>query len=119
MVGYLLRIDYEHISKQIDERLYFEITSACNLSCIHCSSLPINEGSILTSNEITQIVKDMVKLGIKNVVITGGEPFLRGDCIDILYNISKICTTLITTNGLNLPFLWRVHGAVPGWRPYT
>ena len=64
-----------------------EVTKGCNLTCQHCSvaagSPRENELSV---SEINTLLREVIYLmkGRKEVVITGGEPFLRSDIFDIL-----------------------------------
>lgn len=63
---------------------------------------------LLTSNEIQQISSFFVKkCGIKKIRLTGGEPLVRKDVIDIVQNLSDLRnygleTIAMTTNGLTL-----------------
>lgn len=81
-----------------------EITRACNLSCKHCSvTAGTPRKNELTFQELHTFLTDAVQLmkGRKEVVITGGEPFLRPDIFEILeicYNL-KFKRILILTNG--------------------
>ena len=81
-----------------------EVTKACNLTCQHCSvaagSPRENE---LFIDEINVLLREVIHLmkGRKEVVITGGEPFLRSDIFDILelghsFGFKRI---LLLTNG--------------------
>ena len=86
-----------------DKRLLWEITTACNLSCGFChrTSEIILGPSISQINEVVPLLK---RIGIKEIIISGGEPFLRTDIFDILSLLKKegfsvdLCTngTLIT-----------------------
>lgn len=66
--------------------LYFEITHACNQSCVHCYL----DGGIhqkieeLTTQEIKDIIKSFKDQGGEYAIITGGEPTVRKDCFEIL-----------------------------------
>jgi len=60
---------------------------------------------ILTFEEIEEIVYTASELGIKKIRITGGEPLIRHDIVDICRRISSIPginETCITTNGTML-----------------
>jgi GTP 3',8-cyclase len=90
------------------EYLRISITQNCNLKCLYCSP---GESSMqkctitLTPEELEKIVRSMVKVGIRNVRITGGEPLTRGDVCEIIERISKIKgieDISMTTNGINL-----------------
>ena len=55
-----------------------EVTRRCNANCIHCIiSAGCEKQNELSNNEIIKLLEDVADLGCRNVVITGGEPFLR------------------------------------------
>jgi len=61
---------------------------------------------MLSLEEIVEIVKAGVKLGIDKVRITGGEPLVRNgivEFIELISNIDGIKDIAITTNGILLP----------------
>lgn len=61
--------------------------------------------NILTFEEIWEIVKTGVSLGITHIRITGGEPLVRKGCVDLIHGIRKIPgveTITMTTNGVLL-----------------
>lgn len=82
------------------------ITQRCNLDCIYCHKEGIFEDSReeMTPDEISRIVGICAKHGIKKVKITGGEPLLRSDVVDIVGGISRlgIKDISMTTNGTYL-----------------
>lgn len=94
--------DYINYSKNpIVEIINLGITEACNLRCKHCylgaGSAKENE---LTTEEITLLIDDAKKLGLKRLNITGGEPFLRNDLFEIVkYAIKSKISVCILTNG--------------------
>ena len=81
-----------------------DLTYRCNNNCRHCW-LRIPAGSPekekeLTFDEIREIVKDARKMGCREWIISGGEPMLRPDFIDIFDHItSKAASYTINTNG--------------------
>lgn len=91
-------IDYMRIS----------ITDRCNLRCTYCmpNGIEMQEHeSILTFEEMTRICRLASELGIRTIKITGGEPFVRKDAIDLIRQIKelpKIEHVTITTNGVLL-----------------
>lgn len=90
------------------EYLRISITQNCNLKCLYCS--PDGSGAQkcidkLSPDDFETIVRSMVKAGIRNVRITGGEPLTRSDVCEIIERISKIKgieDISMTTNGINL-----------------
>jgi Fe-coproporphyrin III synthase len=82
--------------------VFLSITSKCNSRCVSCSIWkdPIDE---LTPSVIEESVAYLKRLGLKNVVITGGEPLLRADLFEILASLSGQGLRLILcTNGMLL-----------------
>jgi len=81
----------------------WEITRKCNLNCMHCfnDSSSFNEYGLSTKN----CYKIIDKLdGIKDLVITGGEPLLRKDLSLISrYARSKFDKLILQTNGELIP----------------
>ncbi|WP_294965580.1 GTP 3',8-cyclase MoaA [uncultured Gilliamella sp.] len=88
--------------------LRLSITEQCNFQCQYC--LPQGYQSnkdhkFLSLSEINNIVATFTELGVHKIRLTGGEPTLRRDFIDILSMISSypsINELAITTNGSRL-----------------
>ena len=76
----------------------YEVTHKCPCDCIHCYLLkkPENE---LTIDEIENLFKQLHKEGVIELVLTGGEPFIRKDFSKILKAASEhsFFTTILTT----------------------
>ncbi len=83
------------------------ITRRCNLFCEYCHMEGEDKSSRaslkeMAVDEIVRIVKIAVALGISKVKLTGGEPLMRQDILEIIKGISAISglTDLsMTTNG--------------------
>lgn len=87
--------------------LRISITQRCNLNCFYCHREgEDNETSTeMTPDEIEKITKIAASFGIKKVKLTGGEPLLREDVLEIVHRISSIPTikeVAMTTNGIYL-----------------
>ena len=88
--------------------LRISITDRCNLRCRYCMPDGVTDvgmKNILTFEEIWEIVKAGVSLGITHIRITGGEPLVRKGCVDLIRGIRAICgveTITMTTNGVLL-----------------
>lgn len=75
----------------------WQITSKCNRKCQYCYG-PQKEYEISTK-EAFKIVDILEKIGVKVVGITGGEPLLRADIVDIFkYIKSKNMAVCLSTN---------------------
>jgi radical SAM protein with 4Fe4S-binding SPASM domain len=77
-----------------------DITSHCNLRCVHCYIPRPQQGQELNYHEICGIIDQIVDEGCLWFLITGGEPLVRPDFLDI-YAYAKNKGLLITlfTNG--------------------
>ncbi|CEG12739.1 putative cyclic pyranopterin monophosphate synthase [groundwater metagenome] len=82
------------------------VTQKCNLNCPYCHKEgedDKNKGDKeISVSEIKGIMRAASELGIKKVKITGGEPLLRNDIVEIVKEISKIESIKdisMTTNG--------------------
>jgi cyclic pyranopterin phosphate synthase len=83
------------------------LTQRCNLNCIYCHK----EGHVGASdresspNEVERLMRVATSLGITRVKLTGGEPTLRGDLVEIVRRIASIAgidEISMTTNGVLL-----------------
>ncbi len=80
----------DNFSRIID-RLRIVITSRCNYQCFFCHNEGIRENvnDMLNTDDISLIVKVCKRLGINRFKITGGEPLIRSDIINIIKTINS------------------------------
>jgi len=85
------------------------LTDRCNLRCTYCMPhdfaawLPSKD--LLNTDELIEIIEVAVSQGIDEIRLTGGEPMLRPDIVEIVSRISSIKNApklSMTTNGLVL-----------------
>ena len=84
--------------------LRISLTQRCNFDCFFChqegESGPNGE---TTPDEIEEVVSVAAELGIKKIKLTGGEPLLRDDVVEIVRRISPYVDEVsMTTNGYML-----------------
>ncbi|XP_060045731.1 molybdenum cofactor biosynthesis protein 1 isoform X3 [Erinaceus europaeus] len=63
------------------------------------------KGDLLTTEEILTLARLFVKEGVDKIRLTGGEPLIRPDVVDIvaqLHQLEGLQTIGVTTNGINL-----------------
>lgn len=101
----------DRFHREIDY-LRISLTDHCNLRCVYCMPLhgaayaPL-EG-LLTAGEIERVVRAAAGVGFRKIRLTGGEPTLRPDLVDIVRRIASvpgIRDVALTTNGILLPKL--------------
>lgn len=95
----------DHFGREITY-LRISITDRCNLRCVYC--MP-EEGivkqphcDILSLEEIVEIAREAVGLGIRKIRITGGEPLVRQGVVYLcreLANLPGLEELALTTNG--------------------
>jgi len=93
--------------------LRIAITKRCNLHCEYChmeGEEKLNETTTkeMTVDEIVRIVRVAVNLGISKVKLTGGEPLIREDILEIIKGIASVHglnDLSMTTNGTLLSSL--------------
>ncbi len=90
--------------------LRLAVTDACDLRCQYCmpaAGLP-PRAALLTADELVAIAAAAARSGINKVRLTGGEPLLRPDIVEICRRIAAIegiRTLAMTTNGTRLAAL--------------
>ncbi|MEO9485742.1 MAG: GTP 3',8-cyclase MoaA [Ekhidna sp.] len=87
--------------------LRISLTDRCNLRCFYCMPEEgielMEKPSIMTLEEIIEISKTYVNLGVDTIRLTGGEPLVRKNFEYLVRELSKLSITLkLTTNGILL-----------------
>jgi SynChlorMet cassette radical SAM/SPASM protein ScmE len=83
------------------ERVTLNITNRCNLACRYCAvSSTKNAPGDLTLAEWMRVIGELARIKVFQVLISGGEPFLRDDFLDILHCIARHPIRIaVNTNG--------------------
>lgn len=99
--------------------LHIELTHRCNSRCVMCDLWPQglkSKDKELSLGEIEKLVRGSSYLrDIKTVILSGGEPFLREDFVDICGLFTKYlpdASLNILTNGLDTDFILDKIGGV-------
>ena len=99
---------YDKYNRKINY-LRISVTDRCNLRCTYCMPETgielLDHKDILSFEEIKQIIKTAVKLGIDKIRLTGGEPLIRKDIVrlvSMIANIKGIKDLAMSTNGILL-----------------
>lgn len=89
--------------------LRISVTDRCNLRCVYCMPAEGMEFDPpehhLSNIEIIEVVSVLAELGVRKIRITGGEPLIRRDIVDLISGISEISQIediALTTNGIFL-----------------
>ena len=82
--------------------LRISVTEECNLNCFYCHQEGCSAGSRqMSAGEIGKIVQLAKEFGVRKVKLTGGEPLLRKDIIEIVTAVTAagMDEVSMTTNG--------------------
>lgn len=92
--------------------LRISLTDRCNLRCVYC--MPLSKADVpespetLTAAEIEDVVRAAVDAGFRKFRLTGGEPTLRRDVVDIVRRVASVpgvADVAMTTNAVRMPEL--------------
>ncbi|MFT4229726.1 MAG: GTP 3',8-cyclase MoaA [Microbacterium sp.] len=97
---------------RVHRDLRISLTDRCSLRCTYCMPEQGNEWlartSILTLDEIERVARVAAAAGITTFRLTGGEPLLRPDIVDVVRRLAAIegpdgpVQLAMTTNGIRL-----------------
>ena len=97
---------------RVHRDLRVSLTDRCNLRCTYCMPADgldwMPSADLLTAAEIQRVVRIGTELGITEVRLTGGEPLIRPDVVDIVARLAALPRTphlSVTTNALRLSAL--------------
>src|SRR5512138_1214291 len=94
---------------RVIDDLRISLTDRCNFRCIYCmpaEGLPwLPKREVLTYEEIVRVARIFIRLGVRTIRLTGGEPLMRQDVHVLLAGLAALHPDLdlsITTNGFFL-----------------
>ena len=101
----------DRFGREIDY-LRISVIDHCNLRCVYCMPLRglsfVPSPELLTAAEIETVARAAAALGFRKLRLTGGEPTLRPDIVEIVGRISAVpgvAEVAMTTNAILLPRL--------------
>jgi cyclic pyranopterin phosphate synthase len=99
------RVDYVRLS----------VTDRCDFRCVYCMAEDMTfvpKQHILSLEEIHEIARAFVELGVEKVRLTGGEPLIRTNILSLVKSLGQLAgldQLVLTTNGSQLQ---RLSGAL-------
>lgn len=91
------------IKKKSLQEFWLHVTNRCNIECTHCLfSSSIYEKDLLSLETMQEHIKEAYSLGCRLFILSGGEPLVRKDIIELLEYILELEDTkaVILTNGM-------------------
>ena len=88
--------------RPIGSRLWLYTNFDCNLSCDYCCvrSSPKAPRRALGLERVRRIAREVAELGVSEIFVTGGEPFMLADIGEILAVCAAAAPTTVLTNGM-------------------
>src|SRR5260370_3205171 len=88
--------------RRVGSRLWLYTNFDCNLRCDYCCvrSSPTAPRRELGLARVQRIAHEAADLGVKEIFVTGGEPFLLEDIGEILVACAAAAPTTVLTNGM-------------------
>ncbi len=88
--------------------LRLSVTDRCNLRCTYCMAedmVFLPKSRVLSLEEMAQVGRTFVELGVEKIRLTGGEPLVRNGVIELAKTLSELeglRELVMTTNGVLL-----------------
>ena len=89
-------------NRPVGSRLWLYTNFDCNLRCDYCCvrSSPSAPRRELGLERLQRISREAAELGVNEIFVTGGEPFLLNDISEILLSCAATAPTTVLTNGM-------------------
>lgn len=94
---------------RVHRDLRVSLTDRCSLRCTYCMPADFNKwlptDDLLTASELLKVIEIAVSQGVTEIRLTGGEPLLRPDIVEIVSRINALENApelSMTTNGVAL-----------------
>ncbi|MBL7069707.1 MAG: radical SAM protein [Candidatus Omnitrophica bacterium] len=116
--NYIERLEKKIFSQGRPVSGQIDVTYQCNLKCQHCFIKQEEYKKELEFDEITRIINDIKKAGCLWLCLSGGEPFLRKDFLDIYTYARKrgFLISIFTNGTLITP---RIADCLAEFPPYS
>ncbi len=90
---------------RVHNYLRISLTERCNLRCFYCmpeEGVPLRDkANFMTSEEVIDIAKVFVEMGVKKIRLTGGEPLIKKDIAHLMLELGQLPVELtLTTNAV-------------------
>jgi len=81
-------------------RLWFYSNYHCNLACVYCltESSPAARRRLFDRGSMLRLAEQALAKGFTSFGVTGGEPFLRPDIVDVLLDLAALRPVLVLSN---------------------
>jgi radical SAM protein with 4Fe4S-binding SPASM domain len=83
------------------QTIFWEITAACNLRCLHCVvDAGVKVKDELSTEHCLKLTEELAAFGVENIAFSGGEPLLHPDFFTLAEKVRDLGMTIqLATNG--------------------
>lgn len=74
---------------RIPVKAQFEITEKCNFNCYYCYAKNLRKEDNLITEQVKKVIDKLYEMGVVIIELTGGEPLVREDFIEIIRYINE------------------------------
>ena len=98
--------------------LRVSVTDRCDFRCVYCMAEDMTflpKAELLSFEELDRLISAFVRLGVRKLRLTGGEPLVRRGIMQLFRSLSRHLKTgdlqelTLTTNGSQLAKIGRAH----------
>ena len=89
-------------NEKTDNGIWIKVTNRCNLRCKYCyadASIDCDSSFELSVKQIKDMLEELKGKNFNKIVITGGEPLMRNDIVEILETCAQYGKVQLLTNG--------------------
>jgi uncharacterized Fe-S cluster-containing radical SAM superfamily protein len=96
------KVEADEVPRKIGSRLWLYTNFDCNLACAYCCvrSSPRTPRRALGLVTIARLATEAEDIGVEEILLTGGEPFLLPDIAEIIKACAVAAPTTVLTNGM-------------------
>jgi cyclic pyranopterin phosphate synthase len=81
--------------------LRVSVTDRCDFRCVYCMAEDMTflpRSDVLTLEELDRVASAFVERGVRKLRLTGGEPLVRRDIMQLVQSLSRHCVQVCSTN---------------------
>ncbi|NQX88589.1 MAG: GTP 3',8-cyclase MoaA [Halioglobus sp.] len=107
MTDYLPNALIDRFQRRV-EYVRLSVTDRCDFRCVYCMSEDMHfapKSDVLSLEELLEIARAFVDLGVGKIRLTGGEPLIRTNILSLIKSLGQLKTLeqlALTTNGSQL-----------------
>lgn len=96
--------EYTHARRKAPISIYMDVTSKCPYHCAHCSAANRTTHNDMPTDVLKCHLKDMQDMGVAIIGLTGGEPMVRKDLVELIDSVDDRSVVNLFTSGVGLTY---------------